>query len=114
MTLTNPQKTFISTIKEKIRHAQYEAYKDVNTHLIRLYWEIGKDVSEKQGESWGKSIVPVLSKELQNEFPGVSGYSERNIWLMTQFYNEYNEVDFLQPRCRNSCITSKNVANSLY
>jgi len=50
MTLTNPQKTFISTIKEKIRHAQYEAYKDVNTHLIRLYWEIGKDVSENQVE----------------------------------------------------------------
>jgi len=97
MTLNNHQKSFIISIKEKIRFAQYEAYKDVNTHLIRLYWDIGKDISEKQGESWGKSIVPILSKELQSEFPGVSGFSERNIWLMTQFYNEYNEVEFLQP-----------------
>ena len=88
MTLTNPQKTFIASIKEKIRTAQYEALKEVNTQLIRLYWEIGKDISERQGESWGKSIVTVLSKELQNEFPGISGFSERNLWLMTQFYNE--------------------------
>jgi len=38
-----------------------------------------------------------LSKELQKEFPGISGYSERNLWLMTQFYNEYQKVEFLQP-----------------
>ena len=90
MHLTTFQKTFIASIKEKIRLAQYEALKEVNIQLIRLYWEIGKDISERQGESWGKSIVTVLSKELQNEFPGISGFSERNLWLMTQFYNEYS------------------------
>ena len=97
MTISNPQLTFITSIKEKIRLAQYEALKEVNTQLIKLYWEIGKDISEKQKESWGKSIVPVLSKELQKEFPGISGYSERNLWLMTQFYNEYQKAEFLQP-----------------
>ena len=97
MTIDNPQLTFIASIKEKIRLAQYEALKEVNTQLIKLYWEIGRDISERQGESWGKSIVPVLSGELQKEFPGISGFSERNLWLMTQFYNEYHEVDFLQP-----------------
>jgi predicted nuclease of restriction endonuclease-like (RecB) superfamily len=97
MTLTTTQRTFIASIKEKIRLAQYDALKEVNTQLIKLYWEIGKDISERQGESWGKSIVPVLSKELQKEFPGISGFSERNLWLMTQFYNEYQKVEFLQP-----------------
>jgi predicted nuclease of restriction endonuclease-like (RecB) superfamily len=96
-TLVNTQLTFIASVKEKIRLAQYEAFKEVNTQLIRLYWDIGKDISERQGESWGKSIVTVLSKELQKEFPGISGFSERNLWLMTQFYNEYHEVEFLQP-----------------
>jgi len=47
MTITNPQLTFITSIKEKIRFAQYEALKEVNTQLIKLYWEIGKDISEK-------------------------------------------------------------------
>ena len=51
-----------------MRQAQYEALKVVNTQLIHLYWEIGKSIAEKQGENWGKAIVPKLSKELQNEF----------------------------------------------
>jgi predicted nuclease of restriction endonuclease-like (RecB) superfamily len=97
MPLTNNQHNFIASIKEKIRLAQYEALKEVNTQLIKLYWEIGKDISERQGESWGESIVSVLSKELQKEFPGISGFSERNLWLMTQFYNEYQNAEFLQP-----------------
>jgi hypothetical protein len=64
MTLDHSQLSFITEIKEKIRLAQYEALKAVNIQLIQLYWEIGKDISEKQGESWGKSIVQVLSSEL--------------------------------------------------
>jgi len=97
MPLNNTQITFIASIKEKIRLAQYEALKEVNTQLIKLYWEIGKDISEKQSENWGESIISVLSKELQQEFPGISGFSERNLWLMTQFYNEYRNAEFLQP-----------------
>jgi predicted nuclease of restriction endonuclease-like (RecB) superfamily len=97
MTLDHTQRNFIAEIKEKIRLAQYEALKAVNTNLIRLYWDIGRDISERQGESWGQAIVPVLSAELQKEFPGVSGFSERNLWLMAQFYTEYHDVEFLQP-----------------
>jgi len=91
------QINFIAEIKAKIRQAQYEALKIVNVHLINLYWEIGKSISEKQSESWGKSIVPTLSKELQKEFPGVGGFSTTNLWLMAQFYNEYQGVSNLQP-----------------
>jgi predicted nuclease of restriction endonuclease-like (RecB) superfamily len=98
--LDNFQLSFIASIKEKIRLAQYEALKTVNTHLINLYWDIGKDISGRQSESWGKSIVPVLSKELQKEFPGISGFSVSNLWYMAQFYSEYRDVEFLEPLVR--------------
>jgi hypothetical protein len=94
--LNNLQLSFIASIKEKIRFAQYEALKTVNTHLINLYWDIGKDISGKQSESWGKSIVPVLSNELQKEFPGISGFSVSNLWYMAQFYSEYHDIEFLE------------------
>jgi predicted nuclease of restriction endonuclease-like (RecB) superfamily len=97
MTLNHIQRTFITEIKAKIRLAQYEALKAVNANLIRLYWDIGRDISERQGESWGQSIVPVLSAELQKEFPGVGGFSVSNLWSMAQFYTEYHDVEFLQP-----------------
>lgn len=98
--LENSQITFISEIKTKVRNAQYEAMKAVNVALINLYWEIGKSIAEKQSESWGKSIVPTLSKELQNEFPGVGGFSVGNLWLMSQFYSEYQSVENLAPLVR--------------
>ena len=98
--LENSQITFISEIKTKVRNAQYEAMKAVNVALINLYWEIGKSIAEKQSESWGKSIVPTLSKELQNEFPGVGGFSTTNLWLMAQFYSEYQSVENLAPLVR--------------
>ena len=91
---------FIAEIKQKVRQAQYEALKVVNTQLINLYWEIGKSIAEKQSENWGKAIVPTLSKELQNEFPGIAGFSIGNLWLMSQFYTEYKLVEFLVPLVR--------------
>lgn len=97
MNLEKSQLEFIAAIKQKVRQAQYEALQAVNIQLINLYWEIGKSIAEKQSESWGKAIVPTLSKELQAEFPGMGGFSTTNLWLMAQFYTEYHQDENLQP-----------------
>lgn len=90
--------SFIKEIKELIYRRQYEAMKKVNAELIQLYWEIGEEIEYQQREEgWGKSIVEVLSKELQKEFPGVAGFSARNLWLMRSFYIEYSQNAKLQP-----------------
>jgi predicted nuclease of restriction endonuclease-like (RecB) superfamily len=91
---------FITEIKAKVRQAQYDALKVVNVHLINLYWELGKAISEKQTLGWGKSIVPTLSKELQMEFPNMGGLSVGNLWLMAQFYNDYQLDTNLVPLVR--------------
>jgi predicted nuclease of restriction endonuclease-like (RecB) superfamily len=94
----DPYNAFLSDIKEKIHQAQYEAMKQVNKTLLALYWEIGKSIVEKQQEQgWGKSIVETLSKDLQNEFPGVQGYSSDNLWRMRKFYLHYQENAKLVP-----------------
>lgn len=100
MNIEQLQTAFIADIKQKIRLAQYEALKVVNVQLINLYWEIGKAISEKQAESWGGAIVPTLSKELQREFPGIGGFSVGNLWLMAQFYSEYQIDENLAPLVR--------------
>jgi len=89
---------FVKEIKEKISQAQYQAMKAVNKELIRLYWDIGKAIVEKQEElGWGKSVVENLSKDLQYEFPGTKGFSVQNLWYMRQFYLEYKVNEKLQP-----------------
>jgi len=90
--------SFIKGIKELIYRRQYEAMKHVNSELVRLYWEIGEEIDRKQREQgWGKSVVEVLAKELQKEFPGIRGFSTRNLWLMRQFYIEYSSNANLHP-----------------
>jgi predicted nuclease of restriction endonuclease-like (RecB) superfamily len=85
-------------VKQRIRSAQYEALKAVNKELIALYWDIGKMiVTRQEGVTWGKSVVEQLAKDLQNEFPGISGFSSRNIWRMRDFYLSYNVEEFLPP-----------------
>ncbi len=91
-------KTFLSEIKEKVYRSQYEALKLVNKALIKLYWEIGQSIIEKQiKHKWGKSIVENLSKDLHKEFPGISGFSVQNLWYMRKFYKEYHQDKKLQP-----------------
>jgi len=90
--------SFAKQIKELIYRRQYEAMKHVNTELIQLYWEIGTEIERKQREQgWGKSVVEFLAKELQKEFPGVQGFSSRNLWRMRTFYMEYSQTTILPP-----------------
>jgi predicted nuclease of restriction endonuclease-like (RecB) superfamily len=85
---------FIKEIKELIYRHQYGAMKKVNIELLSLYWKIGHRIELRQREQgWGKSVVEVLSKELQKEFPGDRGYSARNLWFMRQFYLEYSNLE---------------------
>ena len=88
---------FVVTIKKKILSSQYEALKFVNRELITLYWDIGKSIVEKQKAlGWGKSVVKTLSEELQKEFVGMKGFSERNLWSMRNFYIAYKDNEKLQ------------------
>jgi len=88
----------LAEVKERIRSAQYGALKVVNKEMIALYWDLGKLTVERQNrEGWGKSVVERLANDLQNEFPGVSGFSVQNLWYMRQFYLEYHDNEKLQP-----------------
>jgi predicted nuclease of restriction endonuclease-like (RecB) superfamily len=88
-------------IKQRIRAAQYEALRAVNRELVILYWDLGKMiVTRQQGETWGKSVVEQLAKDLQAEFQGVSGFSAANLWRMRLFYQTYDDNEKLAPLAR--------------
>lgn len=92
---------FVNDVKELIHKKQFQILKVMNTETINLYWEIGEEIYRQQEEhGWGKSIVEVLSKELQKEFPGAKGYSVANLWRMRNFYLNYRDSEFLAPLVR--------------
>lgn len=80
-------RAFLDDLKTRIRTAQVKAALAVNQELIRLYWDIGGMIAERQKtEGWGKSVVERLAADIRHEFPGVSGFSVQNIWKMRAFY----------------------------
>jgi len=96
--LTTPDyPAFLTEVKARIRHAQYQAMRAVNKELVALYWDIGQSIHQKQETlGWGKAVVQTLAKDLQIEFPGRNGFSATNLWYMRQIYAEYWERPILQ------------------
>ncbi len=59
----------------------------VNAELIRLYWDIGQMIDDRQQRrGWGASVIPRLSAELRNELPELKGFSTRNMDRMVAFF----------------------------
>ena len=56
----------VNDLKQLIQNRQYHVLRMINSETINLYWEIGEEIyGQQQEKGWGKSIVQVLSKELQ-------------------------------------------------
>ena len=61
--------------------------------MLRLYWNIGKDICEKQYDTkYGSHFFENMSADLRKDFPNVQGFSERNIRYMKQFYTFYADM----------------------
>jgi predicted nuclease of restriction endonuclease-like (RecB) superfamily len=79
-------KVFIQDIKQRIQAAQIKAAVTVNREMLSLYWDLGLSIIEKQKLSaWGDGFIKQMSKDLQEEFPEMKGFSERNLKYMRQW-----------------------------
>jgi predicted nuclease of restriction endonuclease-like (RecB) superfamily len=73
----------LQELKSRIQNAQVRAAFAVSRELVLLYWSIGRDILARQGtEGWGAKVIDRLSHDLQVEFPGVEGFSPRNMKYM--------------------------------
>lgn len=85
-------KQWFGDLKTRIRQSQLRASIKVNSELLHLYWDLGKDIVSRQMESsWGSGFFGKLSKELKKEFPDMQGFSERNLYNIKRFYLFYSQ-----------------------
>jgi predicted nuclease of restriction endonuclease-like (RecB) superfamily len=86
---------FLTHVKQKYQKAQIKAACAVNYEMIQFYWQLGQMIIEKQDQTaWGSKFLEQLSKDLQTEFPGTTGFSKRNLERMRQFANLYDHLEF--------------------
>jgi len=83
---------FLNEIKSRIVTARIQAIRSVNKELIKLYWDIGKNIVDRQEKfGWGQSVVEQLSRDLNHEYKDIEGFSPDNLWRMRMFYLEYKD-----------------------
>src|SRR5713101_6802633 len=88
---------FLSAIKTHIQQAQLRALVAVNRELILLYWQIGRDILERQEQQgWGAGVIDQLSRDLHAAFPEMRGFSPRNLGYMKVFAKTYPDETILQ------------------
>jgi len=80
---------FYINIKDILQTARDNTYKQVNSIMVKAYWNIGKQIvqEEQNGEDkakYGTYLIKELSKKLTADFG--KGFSSRNIRNMRQFY----------------------------
>ena len=66
----------LAALKSRIQIARVQAHLAVNRELIRLYWDLGRMIVERQKiEGWGKAVIERLSTDLRTAFPAMTGLS---------------------------------------
>lgn len=77
----------ITNIKNEIRTTQVRVAQQVNSGLIMMYFRVGKILAENI--RYGNKFIENISMEVRLEFPGLEGFSGRNLRRMKLFYDEY-------------------------
>ncbi|MBW4422041.1 MAG: hypothetical protein KME13_22975 [Myxacorys californica WJT36-NPBG1] len=81
---------FFRHLKERIRSTQVKAALAVNQELLLLYWQIGREILQRQQEEgWGTKVVDRLAQDLKTEFPEMTGFSPRNLKYTRAFAEAY-------------------------
>ena len=83
----------VNEIKHAIIKSRYRTARHVNKEVLSLYYWVGNYVSvNSRIGKWNTNAISVISKLLQQELPGLTGFSETNIKNMRIFYETWCKI----------------------
>ena len=86
-----------NSIITRIKETRLRFIIQANTDMIKLYWNIGNDILQRQKtEGWGAGVIDRLSADLKDEFPEIVGFSARNLNYMKRFALTWSDSSILQ------------------
>jgi len=88
---------WLTELKTRIHGAQLRAALAVNRELVGLYWQIGRDILDRQGrEGWGARVIDRLAHDLRTAFPDMKGFSRANLMYMRAFAEAWPDAEIVQ------------------
>jgi len=88
---------WLETLKGRIASARSRAALAANAELVRLYWQIGHDILERQQQQgWGAKVIDRLARDLKEAFPDMKGFSGSNLKYMRFFAQQCPDIQLGQ------------------
>lgn len=76
----------LQQVKQQIQQAQVKVATSANQQLLLSYWQVSSLILFfQQQQGWGAKIIDRLSADIRQAFPGVEGFSTRNLGYMKKF-----------------------------
>ena len=88
---------WLADIKARVSAARQRAVLAANAELMRLYWQIGRDILDRQAsQGWGSKVIDRLASDLREAFPEMKGFSRANLMYMRAFADAWSEAEIVQ------------------
>ena len=95
--LGDDYRSWLAELKQRVERARQRAAMSANRELVTLYWQIGRDILERQQrQGWGARVVDQLARDLKAAFPDMRGFSPRNLKYMRALAEAWPEPEFVQ------------------
>lgn len=95
-----------AAIKSAIQQTRRTMMLNANKNALALYYGIGRYISQSQKKSnWGDKVLETISLLLQQEMPGLKGFSKTQLKRMRTFYLAWNEYFNVPSLAQNGNIT---------
>jgi predicted nuclease of restriction endonuclease-like (RecB) superfamily len=88
---------WLADLKGRIHAAQQRAALAVNRELVLLYWQIGRDILQRQAlQGWSAKVIERLAHDLRTAFPDMKGFSRANLMYMRAFAEARPDAGIVQ------------------
>ena len=91
------EKELYENVRAYISAARAKVYAVANAEMVKAYWNVGREIVEKQGgnerSAYGDGLVDRLAAKLTAEFG--PGYTRVNLFYMRRFYLAFPNVHTL-------------------
>jgi predicted nuclease of restriction endonuclease-like (RecB) superfamily len=95
-------KSTLESLIQRVKQSQYNALKAFSAEKVAMAWDFGRIISEKAtNANWGSATIANLSKDLQIEFAGISGFGVRDLAYMRKLYETYSDQKSLHTLVAN-------------
>ena len=97
ITQRNYQK-LLASIGGLLQQARQRVFQEVNSILVKTYWEIGRHIvlyeqKSKEKADYGSELLDRISHDLKNKYG--KGFSRSNIFNFRRFYLTYPKIQTL-------------------